>query len=335
MVRLFKVPIIALSLLGAAWPAPGGAAPKQRYRLEYVVAPGLRCPAMAQVMSEVSSRMAHDPWRRRARRVIHLQVTSTVGGMEARIWVRQASGRKVGKRTFRSVEGDCGELMEHVAFHLALVMDPLGVRTIKKPRVKKMPPPKPAPASRPSIPIRTPGVRSGAEVGKRQDRLAISVGGILAMGASAGDISGGVTAQIRYRFWMMSVGLEGRVDLPGYDDIAGVKDGRVGTTLMAASVLPCFHRRWLAVCGVFTAGAIRGQSRGLVPPRIKTLPYLAGGVRVGAEIDLSPTFSLRLYGDMVVPVPVTFEEDPPGQLVFWTTPVINGALGLALAAGFL
>ena len=334
MGRLFKVPVIVLCLMGATWPAPVGSTPKQRFRLEYAVAPGLRCPAMAQLMSEVSSRMAHDPWRRRARRVIYVQVTSTVAGMEALIWVRQATGRKVGRRTFRSVEGDCGELMEHVAFHLALVMDPLGVRTIRKPREKKKPQPKSVPVSRPPTPIKTPGVRSGATVGRRLDRLAISVGGIFAMGAAAGGLSGGVTAQIRYRFWKMSVGLEGRVDLPGYDDIDGVKDGRVGTTLMAASVLPCFHRRWLAVCGVLTAGAIRGQSRKMIPPKIEHLPYLAGGVRVGAEIDLSTTFSLRVYGDLAMPVPVTFGDDP-GQQVLWTTPVINGGLGLALSAGFL
>lgn len=335
--------IFALTLSGVVAPAPAGAAPRQRFRLQYVVAPGLRCPAMARFKSEVSSRMAHDPWRRRARREIHVQVTSTVGGMEARIWVRQASGRKVGERTFRSVEGDCDELMEHVAFHLALVMDPLGLRR-PRPRTKK-----PSLDHRDQLASSTrspaklattlrshaPRIRSGGTADPRPDRLSISMGGVFALGAAAGDLSGGVTAQIRYRFWKMSMGLEGRVDLPAHEPIEGTEDGRIGTTLMSASLLPCFHRRWLAVCGVLTAGAIRGQPRGLVNPKIETLPYLAGGVRVGAEIELTAEFSLRVHGDLVVPAPVNFTENEPGERVFWTTPVINGALGVALAAGFL
>ena len=332
---LVKALAVTLYLPGVLAPAPAEAAPRQHFRLEYVVAPGLRCPASAQVKSEVSSRMAHDPWSRRAKRVIHLQVTSTVAGMEARIWVRQVTGRRVGERTFRSREGNCGELMEHVAFHLALVMDPLGLRFKRRPQVKRPPPPVERPASRPATPWVTPRVRSGVSLGKRQDHLAISLGGLFAVGAAAGDLSGGLTAQVRYRFWLMSVGLEGRVDLPAHEAIEGVEEGRISTTLVAASVIPCFHRQWLAVCGVFTAGAIRGQPRGLKNPTIETLPYLAGGIRAGVEIDLSPAFSLRLYGDLVVPAPVQFEEKSPGTRVFWTTPAINGALGLALAAGFL
>ena len=178
-------------------------------------------------------------------------------------------------------------------------------------------------------------MRSGATTGLKHDRLALSVGGVFAMGAAAGGVSGGLTAQIRYSFWKMSVGLEGRVDLPGQDDIDGVEGGSVKTSLAAASVIPCFHRRWLAVCGVFTAGAIRGQSRGLINPTIDTAPYLAGGIRAGAEIDLSSTFSLRVYGDLMVPVPVRVKELEPGQREFWVSPPVNGALGLALAAGFL
>lgn len=330
MGRLAIALIAAVALQAGQAPA-AAAAPPKRYRLKYTVAPGLRCPARAQVKSEVASRMAHEPWSRRARRVIHVQVTSSLKGMVARIWIRKASGRKVGRRTFRSVEGDCNEVMEHVAFHLALVLDPLSLR---RPRPKFKPPPPVKPPVQPTPPTPTPRIRARAAVVAR-GHLALSVGGVFALGAAAGNVSGGLTAQVRYRFWKMSVGVEGRVDLPAQADIEGVPDGRIETTLITASVLPCFHRRWLAVCGVLTAGSIRGQPRGLRNPKIETLPYLAGGVRAGAELALSSTFSFRVYGDLVVPAPVTFEAEKPTGKIFWTTPPVNGAVGVALAAGFL
>ncbi len=326
--------LLAVFSLQSVLATQAAAAPPRRYRLKYTVAPGLRCPARSQVKSEVASRMAHDPWSRRSRRVIHVQVTTGLKGMVARIWIRKRSGRKVGRRTFRSVEGECKELMEHVAFHLALVLDPLSLRRPRPKFTPRPPPPPVKPPARPAPPSPTPKVRTRTRVGTR-GHLALSVGGVFVLGAAAGNVSGGLTAQVRYRFWKMSLGVEGRVDLPAQQDNDGVDQGRIATTLMTASVLPCFHRRWLAVCGVLTAGAIRGQPRGLNDPNIETLPYLAGGVRAGAELALTPTFTVRIYGDLVAPVPVTFKARDPSLLVFWTSPAVNGALGVALAAGFL
>ena len=327
--------ILLLPLLVAGlWPKQTRAMPSQHFRLKYAVAPGLRCPAEKQLRSEVASRMAHDPWKRDARRVIHVQISSSVGGMEAKIWIREAAGQEVGKRSFRSTQGNCAELLEHVAFHLALVIDPLGVRRPRAPR-----PPagkassvtaKPARATQ-TPPATSPTVATRPTPAARLDHLTLSVGGVFSMGAAAGDLSGGVTAQIRYRWWKLSVALEGRVELPAYLDVPG---GQISTTLVSGAVLPCFHRRWLALCGVFRAGALRGQGHGLSDAKIETLPYLAGGIRAAAELRLSHTFSVSAYGDLVVPVPITLTNDATGE-AFWTTPVINGALGVALAAGFL
>jgi hypothetical protein len=86
------------------------------------------------------------------------------------------------------------------------------------------------------------------------------------------------------------------------------------------------------VCALVSIGALQASGDSIDVRRTDTAPWVALGVRGGAEIPLAGPLALGIVGDLVSPiVRTTFRLDGADA---WTTPSVAGAGGLRLAVHF-
>jgi hypothetical protein len=136
----------------------------------------------------------------------------------------------------------------------------------------------------------------------------------------------GVAARGALRRSNLSLGIEARADLPAE---VPLEVGRVSTSLLVASAVPCVHIRVLAGCALVTAGALRAAGHGLVDARRVSVPYLALGARVRVAVPLGSRVALTLHSDLAAPLTQT--ELTVGGEELWTTPPVSLTLGLGVA----
>ena len=174
-------------------------------------------------------------------------------------------------------------------------------------------PPVPAPAVEPA----PKPIRARAALGM--------VGGI----GSAPVRNLGVTVSVGARRVDLSIDVEGRADLPAS---VPLEVGKVSTSLLVASLVPCIHWRVVAGCGLVTGGALRAAGHGLVDSRQVSDPYVALGARVALEVPVSGKLNLIAHADASAPL-ITTELRVGGEEL-WTTPPVSFLVGLGVGLAF-
>jgi hypothetical protein len=158
--------------------------------------------------------------------------------------------------------------------------------------------------------------------------LQVAVGAQAAYGAAPASALGGAV-QVAARRGSLSLGIEGRVDLPA---AAALRTGSVATSLLEASLMPCGHRGVFAACLLISGGIMRASGRGLVGAQPTTLPQAALGARLALEVPLGSALFIDLHGDVVAPL-VQSVLRVSGETV-WTSPSLSVAGGGGLGARF-
>jgi hypothetical protein len=111
--------------------------------------------------------------------------------------------------------------------------------------------------------------------------------------------------------------------------------GQVQARLYAASIVPCYHRGYVAVCIVGMAGTLEASGDGVTPAHAATTAFAATGVRLGVEWPLSATFGLRAGVDGIVNLdPVTLALGEDGKYSVWSAPRFAGTLSSGLIVQF-
>jgi hypothetical protein len=146
---------------------------------------------------------------------------------------------------------------------------------------------------------------------------------------SAPSHSFGVAAGMGIRSGDLSVGIEGRADLPAS---TALRVGEARTSLLVASLVPCMHFGKVAGCALAAAGALRAAGHGLVDSRQITAPYVALGARLAVALPITTRLSLVMHGDLTTPLGRTHLEVDGAEV--WTTPRLAFVLGLGVAASF-
>lgn len=126
--------------------------------------------------------------------------------------------------------------------------------------------------------------------------------------------------------------LEGRADLPGYADVA--REARVGTTLVAAALLPCARFETFYGCALFSGGAVLAEGQGFSPSRSEWVPYAGLGARVGLDFPLQSHFVVRTLAELQAPLTRVVLADPVSDTRYWSAPPVHGALGVGFLALF-
>jgi hypothetical protein len=298
--------VVALCLAGPAF-----AQTPRKVRFEYARQDGATaCPDLATLQAGVAARLGYEPFDDRAddlvRATIH-QSGHAGHGLEARIEMTDAKGSPKAERRLVSSQRDCAELASAVELAVSIAIDPF---RLAQPAVRSTDPP--ASPSKPGRPL------SGrAEAG--------IVGGL----GTAPSRTIGVAAGAAIRGGDLSLGLEGRADLPASTSL---RVGEASASLLVASLVPCAHFRMVATCALATAGALRASGHGLVDARKVTLPYVALGARLALAIPLTTRLSVALHGDLTTPLTET-QLQVDGATV-WTSPSLSLALGIGVAATF-
>ncbi|HEY8076142.1 MAG TPA: hypothetical protein VIF62_18580, partial [Labilithrix sp.] len=124
--------------------------------------------------------------------------------------------------------------------------------------------------------------------------------------------------------------LEGRADLPSGTD-ADVP-GRVSSSLLAVSALPCFYTGPIFACASGSIGRLAAKGLDVSTPGSSSALWGAIGGRLGGEISLGATWHLRVHGDATA-VLTRYVLRIGGENAFRYSP-FAGALGVAFGATF-
>jgi hypothetical protein len=294
----------------------------RRVRLEYERQEGAAvCPEAAVIQAGVAARLGYEPFDDRADDHLRVVVHRSGRALEAHIEMTDAHGALKAERRLVSRQSDCAELAALVELALSIAIDPFIAPFGARPEPIVPTPPAPEKTSPPA-----------AAVMAAPPEPSRPISGYLAAGAVGGI---GVTPSRTLGFEVggglrrdrLSLGMEGRADLPAKTSL---QVGAARTSLLVASLVPCFHFRSLGACALGTAGALRAAGRGLVDSKQVTVPYVALGARFSFAWPITAHLALALHGDLTTPLTQTeLKVDGVG---IWTSPAVSFALGLGVVA---
>lgn len=286
------------------------------------------CPDAAGIQAGVTARLGYDPFRDQAENHLRATVRQAAHALEARIEMTDAHGNLLAERRLFSRQGDCAELASSVELAISIAIDPLGSPKVAPSSTTDS---SPAGDRSPTPPAEVAG--SSSEMVDRStppppisESIEVAVLGGL---GSAPSANVGFMAGMAARRRDLSLGVEGRVDLPAS---ASLRVGESSASLLVGSVVPCLHVGMVAACALATAGALHGAGHGLVNSRTVTVPYLGFGVRLAAAIPVTARLCITAHGDVTAPVTKTALTVDGSEV--WSTPAVALALGLGIAAIF-
>jgi hypothetical protein len=326
---------VALSAV-FAWPADAGAATTTA-RLVYLRGAGTEsCPDERELIDAVAARLGYDPFTPFSLETLFTEVDKDGSGFVARVKLVSHDNTVRGARTLQT-RGACSDLMASLALTISIAIDPMagtrkgppeGLPPGERPvdvdgasqtgEAPAEPTPEPAPAAPPTAAPPSPRVV-----------FAIGGGPLASVGyASAPAL--GLAIFGRARIGDFSIALEGRGDLPAGTDVS--EGGRVRSSLLAVSLLPCGHAGVLFGCARGTVGRLAAEGLDVTDPGSSGAIWGAVGLRAGAEIPFGRVFALRIAadGDAVL---TRYALRINGETRFRYS-AVAGDLGLAAVATF-
>ena len=328
-----------LALLGSEEDAFSADPP--RVKLVYFRGAGAdKCPDERALRNGVAGRLGRDPFDDHAERTVTARILRLRKTLSTRIEVRDAAGELVGERELSSRAKDCAELAAATELALAIAIDPLGAMAPDHEGIDEStpavapPPPARAQDARPTEPAsRPPAVGSPpapvAPVEPRPHLQFHADGGAIVSAGAAPDAALGGRLLFGLRKGSASLGAEGRLDAPASKPVG---PGSIRTSLLLASLVPCYHYRAFAGCAIFGAGALRAKGRSFTDSRDATTAVFVVGARGGVEIPLQGPLFFDLHADLLVPLSRTTVE--VNQSDVWRSPRLSGVIGMGLAVTF-
>lgn len=297
--------------------------PNPTARLEYTRKPSaLDCPDKAELEAAISAKLGFNPFVEPAQLVIEAEVERTEAGRKARMFRLNEQGARLSERSLVSSASDCRELTESLVLALSIAIDPLSATrplAMAHPPAPSPPPPPPPPRGEPATKPAPPAPTIGPE-------LQVGLGALGTWGA-APRIAPGVAAHLAARWSSMSIGIEGRADLPVAMPVA--ERGSIEAALLVGSVVPCFHRGWFAACASMSAGVLRSSGIDLEDSRHASSPSVAVGARLVGEVPIGKSFSARAHLDAAAPlIRTTLRVD---EREIWRNPPVSASLGIGVA----
>jgi hypothetical protein len=336
--------VMGVGALVLRFAAPVAAQQQASVRLDYERKDGASaCPDAAAVASSVGERLGYEPFDAAAPDTVKVTVSKKDRGLQARIEMLGSDGKAKAERVLSSRRSDCTDLAGTMVLAIAIAIDPF--RATAPPPVTADPPPRP-PAEPTTIPEPPPPRETERETipsivvvapppppppaeSPRRPIVARAAAGLVGGIGSAPVRNLGMTVGVGVGRGDLSIDLEGRADLPAS---VPLQVGKVSTSLLVASLVPCVHWRIVAGCGLLTGGALRAAGHGLVDSRQVTDPYLAIGARIALETKVAGKLYANAHADASAPL-ITTELRVGGEEL-WTTPPLSFLAGLGLGVAF-
>lgn len=301
-----------------------------RVQLQYEREPGTEsCPGEDELRSAVAARLGYDPFSPSAKRTVVVRLARRPRELAGRVEVRDDQGVITGTRDLTSPTRDCRELIAALSVAAAIGIDPVHGMT-------GTPAPKTVPAEIPydesaavhdsSVsPVSVP-VSEAREptVPREQVHVRGSIGALVAAGAAPAPAIGFLLG-IGVRRGPLSIGVDGRADLPSS---TGVTGGSVSASLLLVSLVPCLHYKIMSACALGGIGAFRADGQGVTDPQHVAKPYGAVGGRLAIELPVGSVLAFRVHADLLATLSQTTLRLDNHDV--WTTPPLSGAGGLSL-----
>lgn len=316
------------------------AAPQVFVALEYQVVPGAPgCADVSAFQAAVRNQLGYDPFRPTAERQVAVQIARSDTGYEGRIqWT--AAGRAAGDRHLSTAHRECGEIVNNLAFALAVqiqlqaalapVTPPLTAAPRASPTSAPQPstPLPPGASSRPVTPpveVPPPPVSPAPPRAAHLLRLAVGFGPSLALALAPGPTATGrLFVNARLTRLSFELALDGawpaRRREPAGDGFSLNRFGAEGAV--------CGHVSAFAACATGALGLLEARGFGVDAPRTATGLTAQLGARLVAAHDLGPRLfvAARVEG-MLMPYRWTVTLNDTAT---WTTPRVAAVLGADL-----
>lgn len=269
----------------------------------------------------VSTQLGYDPFDDGAPVRVEASIERAQGRLRGKVTIYR-SGPAPGERRLDATN-DCASLANALALTVAGAID-----TLEAPPPPSLPAAAigdaPAPAPRIAVPDRPAPAAPERTTPPTPLGLRFSLAPTATTGI-APSIAPGAAIAVGLKWPAVSVGLEGRLDLPAGAPLS--IGGEVSTAVALVMLAPCAHVRAVALCALVAAGPMRGESKGVPVPASDNGVFGGAGVRVGVEVPISAIFALRPQVDALA------AWSRPNlrfnQQTIWTSPVVSGTLGLA------
>ena len=297
------------------------------------------CPDEAGLRRDVAARLGHDPFVTSADRTVAARIVREGNTLRGTIELLDAGGKVNGARALESKQLDCKELASAMSLAISLALDPLAgappkpsasvsvtasasATPVVSASASPPPlPPAPSASTAPSLP---------APASEPLNRgLRIGFGSFAGVGFGPRN-SLAIVASVGYRAPRWSFDVEGRRDVPLEAKQLGA--GTATASIFGATLVPCFVRGPLGVCGLLSLGALEASGGEVATPRTASAFWAAAGVRVAAELTVFGPLTLTFHADGLVPfVRTTLRLN--GEDVY-TTSAMAGVGGLRLTMHF-
>lgn len=278
----------AVALLALVWADGVGAEPVAlRYQRE---AGAEGCPDEAWIRRAVASRLGADPFEPAAPVKLSARLFGAAPGLRAVLEV-QRPHQPVARRELSSAVGDCQELSGALELAIAIAIDPQ--------RWSR-----------------------GISHSTARPRIDLFGRGLGSHGLSPLPVPG-AALELSLQWPRFRLGLEGRVDLRGRALLDG---GRISSSVLLATLLPCAELGRLGLCGAFTAGGI--QVTGEWPGNAvrQSGPLLLAGARVDWTVRLTDRVRFRPSASLQAVLTRTTVCSGPVQV--WVTPPFAATLAI-------
>ncbi len=304
-------------------------------RLVYVRGAGAEsCPDEPEMRRAVATRLGYDPFRPLASTTLTAEVRRENGVFRGRVKLVDDAGVERGARDLESRAADCRDLTTAMALSMSIAIDPLSLmRPIPADPEVVDQPLSPVPVPVPDLP--PPGTDDGRQPPPPPPpplppgdplRLSFAIATHIAFGIAPAP-SLGIRLSAEVRTTRLSLGLEGRLDLPASAETA--EGGRSRTSLSGGTLVPCVRVPLAWACGVLLVARVDAEAVDVTSPRSEGFLFLGAGGRLVTAFPLGQDFSLRLGGDILAH-PLPFELTVNGRRIYRSS-TVSALAGLGLA----
>lgn len=292
--------MFGLALALAARPALADPA---RARLAWVRGVGAdECPGPDAVRAAVTARLGYDPTAAPdPARSVEVVVSRSAGGPSwtAEIYLRDAAGALVAERRLESRAARCDELVDAVAFAVALGLDgDAAAARAATPAIEAAPRCPTCPVCPPAPPAPAPRARRAA----RWSVVSEAVAGVLVGPLASPALELSLRLSVRPPRWPRIY-----LDLAGSPEVTTAARGGQALSSLAAGALgvcpwaPRLGAFELGLCAGVRGGVLRVAGRGFAVDRIEERPWVALDLGLRARWDLTRALHLALTLEGTVP----------------------------------
>jgi hypothetical protein len=262
-------------------------------RLEYELGPGTEsCPAEAVVRHVILSHpigMKEDPFSPDAKALVRVTIVRAGLMFKASYELRDDAGKLVMERPLPEAS-TCHDAVLTVGLSVGVFMPSLLTLPTPPPPPPDplpLPPPRPYPPPLPEPPLLPPPDPPPPPPPAKPTKplvLRLDASGVMAFRSLPAEISGGFSAHVGARWWIFSLSLGGRYELP-------VSRGTAPNILTISrslfEVVPCVHPPMtsmpveLAVCGLVQFGGFTARKQERDSDKEEDYPNMWAGLRLG------------------------------------------------------